>query len=427
MKEIHAMIGVIMLAGALSCSPARLVPVAEGWSNNSVNAVVFRKNSLVTLGDTQFIAYYTPAGVVALGKRHVKDKRWTIRETAYRGRVSDAHNVISIMVDGNGYLHAAWDHHGNALRYARGVAPGSLELGEERPMTGENEGNVTYPEFFRLPDGNLAFMYRDGSSGNGNLVMNRYDTGSGRWSRLHSNLIDGEGRRNAYWQACVDATGVIHLSWVWRETWDVATNHDLCYARSRDGGATWENSRGQAYALPVRASTAEYACRVPMNSELINQTSMCADDEGRPRIATYWKEGEGGVPQFRVAWLDDAGEWRVNDLGFRSTPFSLRGGGTKRVPVSRPQVVAGKALQVIFRDEERGNRVSIARCDDLAGNAWSVRDLTSFPVGSWEPTYDTELWRARGILHLFVQRVEQVDGEGQADVAPAMIHVLEVR
>ncbi|MDR0765953.1 MAG: BNR repeat-containing protein [Odoribacteraceae bacterium] len=426
MKKIQTIAIAAALSVASSCSPARLVPVAEGWSNNSVNATVFRKNSLVTLGDTQYIAYYTPSGVVALGKRHVKEKTWTIRETPYRGRVSDAHNVISIMVDGAGYLHAAWDHHGNALRYARGVAPGSLELGEERPMTGENERNVTYPEFFRLPDGNLVFMYRDGASGNGNLVMNRYDAGSGRWTRLHSNLIDGEGRRNAYWQACVDARGVIHLSWVWRETWDVATNHDLCYARSRDGGVTWENSRGEAYALPVRAGTAEYACRVPVNSELINQTSMCADADGMPRIATYWRDAGSDVPLFRVAWLD-GGTWRVNTLETRSTPFSLKGGGTKRVPVSRPQVVAGKALYLVFRDEERGNRVTIARCDDLEKNAWKVTDLTTFPVGSWEPTYDTALWGDRGVLHLFVQRVEQVDGEGQADVAPGMIHVLEVR
>ena len=422
MKTLPYLLPLLLAA----CAPGRQTPVAEGWANNSVNATVFRKNSLVSLGDAQYIAYYDPAGILTLGKRRLGNPAWTIQQTPYRGRVADAHNVISIMVDGQGYLHVAWDHHGTPLRYARGVAPGSLELGEKRPMTGENEGNVTYPEFFRLPDGNLIFMYRDGASGNGNLVMNRLDATTGQWTRLHSNLIDGQGQRNAYWQACVDADGAIHLSWVWRETWDVATNHDLCYARSRDGGVTWENSRGEPYRLPIRAADAEYAWRVPQGSELINQTSMCADDNGRPYIATYWRDRESTVPQFRVVWLDD-GTWRANNLGLRSTPFSLKGGGTKRVPVSRPQVVAGRSLLVIFRDEERGDGIYIARCDAPRSNAWKVTRLLSSPVGSWEPTYDTELWRARGILHLFVQRVEQVDGEGQANVPPTMISVLEVR
>ena len=43
-------------------------------------------------------------------------------------------------------------------------------------------------------------------------------------------------------QACVDTKGTIHISWVWRESPDVASNHDLCYAKSADG-ITWVNSK----------------------------------------------------------------------------------------------------------------------------------------------------------------------------------------
>ena len=74
-----------------------------------------------------------------------------------------------------GVLHVAWDHHNSPLRYARGDAPGSLDLGETIPMTGRRETRVTYPEFYNLADGGLLFIYRDGESGSGNLVMNRYD------------------------------------------------------------------------------------------------------------------------------------------------------------------------------------------------------------------------------------------------------------
>jgi hypothetical protein len=85
--------------------------------------------------------------------------------------VRDAHNAIGIAVDGRGVLHVAWDHHNSPLRYARGIAPGSLELGETIPMTGRRETRVTCPEFYNLADGGLLFIYRDGASGSGNLLM----------------------------------------------------------------------------------------------------------------------------------------------------------------------------------------------------------------------------------------------------------------
>ena len=170
----------------------------------------------------------------------------------------------------------------------------------------------------------------------------------------------GEGKRNAYWQACVDAKGTIHLSWVWRESPDVASNHDMCYAKSVDGGLTWEKSSGEKYNLPINAATAEYACRISQKSELINQTSMSADENGNPYIATYWRDQKDSVPQYHIIYKKN-GVWKVNNLNFRKTVFSLSGMGTKRIPVSRPQVIVWQnKIALIFRDEERGNKVSIA-------------------------------------------------------------------
>ncbi|MDE6377169.1 MAG: BNR repeat-containing protein [Duncaniella sp.] len=75
---------------------------------------------------------------------------------------------------------------------------------------------------------------------------------------------------------------MIYLSWVWRESWLVETNHDLCYAVPRDGGATWENSQGNPYRLPITVSNAEIAWHIPQRSEHINQTAMSADAQGHP-------------------------------------------------------------------------------------------------------------------------------------------------
>lgn len=408
--------------------------VGQGWANNSVNAVVFRKNSLVSDRHTQYVGYYDAERYLVLGKRKLGTARWTTRRTQYQGNAADAHNAISLMLDGAGTLHVAWDHHNNALRYARGVKPGSLELGPELPMVGADEESVSYPEFYRLPDGNLLFFYRLGGSGRGDLVINRYDAATRRWSRLHTNLITGEGRRNAYWQAFLDHRGTLHLSWVWRESPDVASNHDLAYARSRDGGVTWEKSNGERYALPISAASAEYAVRIPQNSELINQTSMAADRDGHPYIASYWRDAGSAIPQYHVVFHDGAG-WAVRSLDFRKTAFSLSGQGTKRIPIARPQIMvdiadggAGKPRGLlVFRDEERGSKVSVVRISDFAAGKWQVGDLTAASVGAWEPSFDTEWWRRSGVLSLFVQDVQQVDGEGQAAVPAQPVRVLDWR
>lgn len=414
--------------GVVPAAPAsRLVKVGEGYSQTSVNTAVFRNNSLVTHGDEQYISYYDADGYLVLGKRKLGSDQWTLHRTQYKGNVKDAHNIISMMVDGDGYLHVSFDHHGHPLNYCRSLAPRSLELGEKEPMTGVDEGNVTYPEFYPLAGGDLLFAYRSGSSGRGNLVMNRYSLKDKKWSRVQDVLIDGEDERNAYWQLYVDERGTIHLSWVWRETWHVETNHDLCYARSFDNGVTWYKTDGTRCELPIRQGNAEYACRIPQNSELINQTSMSADADGNPYIASYWRDATSDVPQYRIVWHDGQA-WHSRQVSQRTTPFSLKGGGTKMIPISRPRIVVQNGeIFYVFRDAERGSKVSLAHAANVATGRWSITDLTDFPVDAWEPSHDTELWKQKKQLHLFVQQSKQGDGERTVEFPPQPILVLEVR
>ena len=405
----------------------RLVEVGKGYSSTSVNTTVFRNSSLATLGDKQYIAYYDADGWMVIGSRLLKSDEWTLHRTQYKGNVKDAHNIISLMVDGDGYLHVAFDHHGHPLNYCRSVAPHSLELGNKEPMIGENEEDVTYPEFYRLANGDLLFAYRSGISGRGNLVLNRYSLKTRTWERVQDILIDGENQRNAYWQMYVDSKGTIHLSWVWRETWLVETNHDLCYARSFDGGKTWYKTSGEKYDLPIRLKNAEYACKIPQNSELINQTSMSADAEGNPFIATYWRDQDSDIPQYRLVWFDGK-QWQSQQVSDRKAPFSLKGGGTKMIPISRPRmVVDGKKAYYIFRDEERGSKVSMYYTKNIKKGKWSVKDLTDFPVHAWEPSHDSELWKDGKKLHVFVQDTRQGDGERQVNTDAQPVYVLEIK
>lgn len=414
----------VLLCTSLGLSAQKLVPIAPAYSRTSVNTAVFRNNSIVSHGRWQFVSYYDADGYLTLAKRKLNSAKWEIKRSRYKGNVSDGHNVISMMVDGDGFVHVAFDHHGHRLHYCRSVAPLSLELGAMEPMIGQDEDNVTYPEFYRLKGGDLLFVYRWGASGDGNLVMNRYTLKSRTWTRMHSALIDGEGERNAYWQLFVDDDGVIHLSWVWRESWRVETNHDICYACSHDDGKTWLRSDGQPYALPITAANAEYAWRIPQNSELINQTGMTAAN-GYPYIATYWRDADSKVPQYRLVW-HDGHCWRMRQVSERSMPFTLSGGGTKMIPVARPRLaVSDKRVYYIFRDQERGGKVSLFFTDNIDNDEWDVTDLTDFSVDAWEPSFDTELWRRKRHLHIFVETTHQGDGERAVEAKPQTVYVLE--
>jgi hypothetical protein len=420
---------ILLLLIALSSAgyAQRFDTLGLGWSKTSVNAVIFRKNSITSNKDLQYASYYDTSGFVVLAMRK-KNEPWQMVRTDLSGNVADAHNTISIMVDGSGYLHLAWDLHNTRLKYVRSKWPGSLELTEPMEMIGKDEERMSYPEFYRMPGGDLIFLYRDGESGRGNLIMNRYNTRAKTWQRVQTNLIDGENQRSAYWQACISGRGTIHLSWVWRETPDVASNHDICYARSHDGGVTWEKTNGQRYHLPITASTAEYAIRIPQGSDLINQTSMSATDDDHPAIVTYWKDDKDFGPQIKFG-VHNKGKWEWTRVTKRAETFSLKGGGTKSIPIARPQLLIwGKARRmkgmIIGRDNAQRTPFEMYYYSPSGWQPMTLVKLGPNSPSAWEPTYDVDLFKRTGKVAVFLQDVGQGDGETLAEMKPTPVVIM---
>ena len=407
-------------------STARVLPIAsDGFSGSSVNVIANLQNAIVTESRTQYAAFYAADSTLVLARRVIGQDAWETSRTQYKGNTADAHHTIAIAVDGAGILHVAWSHHGNALNYTRSVAPGLLELGPQTPMTGAHEDRVTYPAFLRHSSGDLLFTYRDGASGRGNLVLNRYTTASRTWRQIHASLIDGEGQRSAYPSTYIDHKGNIHLAWNWRDSADVATNHDIAYARSADGGQTWTTSTGAALTLPITAATADYALRIPTGRSLMNPPTVTADPDGNPLIADYWTPEGSDIPQYHLLRYHGKA-WQVSQVTQRKTPFELKGTATKRPPLSRAAVFARKAwrkppsVYLVYRDDERAGRITVATCKDVAVPEWSISEITADTVGAWEPSADPVQWQRFQQVHLLVQPVDQQDGNDRiAATTPA--------
>src|SRR5690606_24968392 len=82
-------------------------------------------------------------------------------------------------------------------------------------------------------------------------------------------------------------------------------------------------------------------------------------------------------------------------------------------------------LTLILRDQERGSRPSILQVKGLNDLTGTLYDLSETSVGSWEPNYDSELWRRKRKIALFVQVTLQKDGEGLTSSAPTAVNVME--
>lgn len=427
-------------ADATGQAAAKIIPIAHNaFSGSSVNVLSGVKQTLYTRNGLQYAAFYNANAKLVVARRAINSERWQLQETAFTGNVNDAHNHISLVVDDSDYLHIAWDHHNTPLKYAKSVAPGSLQLVKTRMISAPGEENlalensVTYPQFYALENGDLLFAYRDGGSGRGNLVLNRYHSQSQQWQRLHNSLIDGEGQRSAYWDMAVDANGALHLAWIWRETPDVATNHDLSYAQSTDNGETWHRLSGTPYKLPITLGSADVVKVVPQQHKLMNPPVVTADANSRPFIASYWADTPGDIPRYHVVFASKqpADEpWQEIKAPAVARNFALSGAGTKRPPISRAVLLVepgstNQQVHLIYRDDyQHGNVIAISGSPEQT--SWRSQVLVNQTMGAWEPSLDTAQWHHYQQAHLLLQAVAQNDGNDQQSLAtaPSTIGVL---
>jgi hypothetical protein len=207
---------------------------------------------------------------------------------------------------------------------------------------------------------------------------NVYDAGTQTWRRLiDAPLLDGQGRMNAYARAPMPGPdGMYHLVWMWRDTPDCATNHDISYARSRDL-VRWETSRGEALALPITLETGEVVDATPPGGGTINMCLSLGFDARQRPVVSYLKYDGAGATQAYNARREAEG-WKVYRASDWTYRWAFSGGGALRGvgPVGGGQVEPDGGLSQSYRHIREGSGV------------WRLDGETLRPVGTYPPRKD---------------------------------------
>ena len=307
---------------------------------------------LLTDPPYQYVAYYDSARVMTVARRRLDEQQW---DKVQLDEVTgwDSHNYIALALDSEGYLHVSGNMHVDTLVYYQAGQPYDIySLQRRDSLVGRDEIRVTYPKFFDAPGGDLIFTYRIGGSGNGNQIYNRYNPETQTWGRLLDEpLVDGEGKMNAYLHGPVQGPdGFFHLVWVWRDTPDAETNHDLSYAKSRDL-VHWMQSDGTPQALPITLGNAEIIDPVPPGQGMINGNTIIGFDQADRPVVSYHKFDEDGHTQIYQA-RQEADGWQIyqsTDYDFR-WDFRGRGSLGARIRIQPLQLVDQQLQQQVWLD-----------------------------------------------------------------------------
>jgi hypothetical protein len=332
----------------------RKIRVAKGLASHPVNG----GRCLISDGEYQYIAFYDGDHQMTVGKRKLGQAKWDFAELPERVGW-DTHNKIVLFQDRKGYLHITGNMHCAPLRYYRTKAPGDIHTFEPiHTWTGDYEDRVTYPTVFKLRDGSIYVMYRHGGSGNGMRILVRYDDQTQQWTKTVPVLTNGRDRKptcNAYPLGLLeDKKGVWHIAWCWRETPDVVTNFDICYAKSLDRGASWKGWDGRDLELPITPENAHVVERIAQKSGLMNGGNFVLDGKGRPYVG-YTRFDKDGHNQLYVA-TPVGNDWKIVQLTDWKHRFYFQGRGTipERPPTPRISITADQKILVSYSNRYAG-------------------------------------------------------------------------
>ena len=304
----------------------QVIKIDKVWAGHPVGFC------LLTKGERQYIAYYNGNRNMVVGQRNLDEENFSLHivPPTYREKSGgtstvlgwDSHNSVTLGIDKDGFIHLSGNMHGHPLTYFKSTKQSDIStIVQVMEMVGREEKRCTYPRFLYSREGEMIFTYRDGGSGNGNQIYNIYDCQSKTWSRmLDTPLTDGQGLMNAYISSpTLRSDNWYHTYWVWRDTPDCQTNHDLSYMKSPDL-QHWYNAFGKAVELPATIEKNLLVVDpIPVKGGIINLAAkLCLDAENNPVFAYHKYDSAGNLQFYTAQILED--EWiykQVTDWDYR--------------------------------------------------------------------------------------------------------------
>ncbi|WP_200979999.1 BNR-4 repeat-containing protein [Echinicola sp. 20G] len=307
------------------------------WSVNPVIATSTQQNALAAYENFVYVVFYNADRKLCVSRNsnYGKGDQWVTIELAHsyekRNGVFDNHNTPNIAISPkDNRIHLAFDMHARDLRYMISDENMATVSDEKFTAGGFNEvrnylqsnraaiHKVTYPRFVNGDNGELFFMYRERGSGNGDTWFARYND-DGFWPK-GSIIIDGakgsymgDENRCAYFNDVQYQKSTLFLTWVWRESPNAYSNHDLMFAYSMDNGQSWMNSNGQSVPLPINLeSEGVKVADIPMESGLSNHNGCAVDGQGNVHVVV--RSGDNYV---HYTGIHETGKytWSSNTIG----------------------------------------------------------------------------------------------------------------
>jgi hypothetical protein len=372
----------LALSGSLAAAPSSLRQSLDIAKVPSAFPVGF---CLLTHSNRQYVAYYDAQHQMTVTSRRLDQTNWTYQPLPTKIGW-DSHNYVTMALDDDGQLHLAGNMHCVPLVYFRTTQAGDITSFQRvTNMVGQKEDRCTYPHFMRGPNRELIFHYRYGSSGNGVEIYNVYDLKTRAWRRfLDQPLTDGEGDRNAYMQGPeLGPDGYFHLAWVWRDTPDCASNHDLSYARSRDL-QHWESAAGRPLTLPIRFGTPDVLVDpVPTHGGIVNGCQKIGFDAQKRVLISYHKFDAAGKTQAYLARQEN-GRWLSVPVSRWDYRWELQGGGSIVSEIRLGAVKAGApgTVELPFSHSKHGSgRLVVSEKD------WQLQRVLP-PERPWPSQHD---------------------------------------
>lgn len=418
--------------------PHALVLAADAKFGRGINGQAYQQAGLLTYAGWQYAAYYDAERRVCLARRKLPDGPWQkLAFEDFRYPAENTHDTISFGIsEDDGRIHLSFSQHAIPLRY-RVSQPGVATNPEAHAWTpgvfgeitnrlgNQSLSSVTYPVFLSLPDGDLLFGWREGSSGNGENRFARYASRTGEWSEpwtitsragtFQDELGTSDSRCAYLNDQEITPDGRLHITLCWREKAPTA-NHGLAYMVSADGGRTWRDNQGNTLETPVRVDSPDLAVLdIPRRLGLMNQCGQTVDSAGRVHVLMYQmtektfaesaRQSPWGPPVARRyihSWRSAEGEWKQNEL-----PGPV---GTRPKVVADPEgnLYAIAVVPETGKPFERGlylSRGQLVVYRATVAKQWKDWEVIHREPGPFltEPVIDLPLWRKEGLLSLFVQ------------------------